>query len=94
MKSILPRSGALVAAVLFAAAAHAAQTAPADTPAPSATEQPAADPAADKAEAAATGEAKAEDRQICRYIKADASSRRKTKVCRTAEEWRELNNIR
>lgn len=36
----------------------------------------------------------AEDKRICRYIKLDMSSRRKTKVCRTTEEWRELNNPR
>ncbi len=39
-------------------------------------------------------EEKAKEKRICRYIRADASSRRKTKVCRTTEEWRELNNLR
>lgn len=34
------------------------------------------------------------DKRVCRYVKLDASSRRKTKVCRTVEEWRDLNNIR
>lgn len=34
------------------------------------------------------------DKRVCRYVKLDASSRRKTRVCRTVEEWRDLNNIR
>ena len=41
-------------------------------------------------------EAKAEvkpkaEKRICRHIRTDASSRRKTKVCRTNDEWREIN---
>jgi hypothetical protein len=55
-------------------------------------------PAADKAEAEAaepaTAETAGEDKRICRYVKLETASRRKTKVCRTTEEWRELNNIR
>ncbi len=52
-------------------------------------------PAADKAEAEpAAAEATGEDKRICRYVKLETASRRKTKVCRTTEEWRELNNIR
>jgi hypothetical protein len=44
---------------------------------------------------AAPGDSGAEaDKRVCRYVKLDASSRRKTKVCRTVEEWRDLNNIR
>ncbi len=39
-------------------------------------------------------QAEGEDKRICRYVKLDMSSRRKTKVCRTVEEWRELNNPR
>ncbi len=35
-----------------------------------------------------------EDKRICRYVKTETASRRKVKVCRTVEEWRELNNIR
>lgn len=34
---------------------------------------------------------KEESKRICRYIRADASSRRKTRVCMTAEAWREAN---
>jgi hypothetical protein len=58
-------------------------------PQASSKETPAGD-ATDKPE----GDAAAEDKRVCRFVKLDASSRRKTKVCRTAEEWRELNNIR
>ena len=32
-----------------------------------------------------------EEKRICRRIRADASSRRKTKVCMTADQWREAN---
>ena len=35
-----------------------------------------------------------EERVICRSIRLDMSSRRKTRVCRTAEGWRELNQRR
>ncbi len=52
---------------------------------------------AQKAEVAAN-ENKAEDetetkkdKRICRHIRADASSRRKTKVCMTSDQWREAN---
>jgi hypothetical protein len=31
------------------------------------------------------------EEKICRYIRKDASSRRKDKVCLTAEQWREQN---
>ncbi|HSJ79287.1 MAG TPA: hypothetical protein VK913_11190 [Erythrobacter sp.] len=41
-----------------------------------------------------TEDAAADDKRICRYVKLDTASRRKTKVCRTTEEWRELNNPR
>lgn len=88
----LPRSLALGCALLLGAAGVAAQDAPAAST-PPAGEDTAQQPAPDSSEAAATDEA-AEDKRICRYVKLDASSRRKTKVCRTVEEWRELNNIR
>lgn len=35
-----------------------------------------------------------EDKRICRRIRVDMSSRRKTRVCLTAEGWRELNQRR
>lgn len=56
---------------------------------PPASEEPAEQSADDAAEDAVT-----EEKRICRYVKLDTSSRRKTKVCRTSEEWRELNNPR
>lgn len=59
-------------------------------------ENPAASPTpanGDTAEAPADSAAE-ENKRICRYVKLDTASRRKTKVCRTTEEWRELNNPR
>lgn len=53
---------------------------PADAPAP----QP-----ADKPADAAQPEQLTEE--ICRYVRKDASSRRKEKVCLTAEQWKEQN---
>lgn len=35
-----------------------------------------------------------EEERICRSIRVDASSRRKTRVCLTQEGWRELNQRR
>lgn len=35
-----------------------------------------------------------EEKIICRSIRLDMSSRRKTRVCRTEEEWRQLNQRR
>lgn len=49
---------------------------------------------AEKPELKTEEETKKEDKRICRYVRLDASSRRKTKVCRTKEGWRELNNPR
>lgn len=72
----------------LAAAAHA-QSAPTGTPAP---REEAAEAGTQPAEG--TGSEAEADKRVCRYVKLDASSRRKTKVCRTVEEWRDLNNIR
>lgn len=89
-----PRSLVLACGLLFAAtiAGAAGQDTPATgtTPASEETEQ---QPTSESTEAKST-EATAEPERICRYVKLDTSSRRKTKVCRTVEEWRELNNIR
>ena len=97
------------AAPLFVAPAMADDTAteqeaaPAAEPAPEAAETAAAAPeAAPEAEAmpappAAAPEATAEPEEeavTCRYIRLDSSSRRKTRVCRTAEGWRQLNQRR
>jgi hypothetical protein len=90
MISMRPRSLALACCLLFAplavAAANPEKPASETTPATEDTE----------AESAETpsAEVATEEKRICRYVKLDASSRRKTKVCRTTEEWRELNNIR
>jgi hypothetical protein len=93
---ILSRSCSLALAcgLLFAAttAGAAGQEMPATATTP-ASEETAQQPAQGSAEAKNT-EATADPERICRYVKLDASSRRKTKVCRTVEEWRELNNIR
>lgn len=44
---------------------------------------------------AETAEApEAEEELICRSIRLDMSSRRKTRVCRTEEGWRQLNQQR
>lgn len=89
---ILSRSRSLALGCALLLGAAAASAARQDAPAPA--NPPASDErAAEAAETAAAQEA-AEDKRICRYVKLDASSRRKTKVCRTVEEWRELNNIR
>lgn len=80
MKSMFLRSGALVAASLLAISALAAQQAPADQ-------------TAEKSETA-EAPAEAEPERICRYIKLDTASRRKTKICRTTDEWRDLGNPR
>ena len=39
-----------------------------------------------------TKQAEKKDERICKYVRTDQSSRRKTKICRTTEQWRELNN--
>lgn len=53
-----------------------------------------ADQSAPDGQDAPSDDASADDKIICRYVKLDTASRRKTKVCRTTEEWRELNNPR
>lgn len=35
-----------------------------------------------------------EEKRICRRVKLDMSSRRGTKVCKTADEWRKFNQRR
>ncbi|WP_108790885.1 hypothetical protein [Erythrobacter sp. Alg231-14] len=80
-----------------AAAAEAPATAPAtDAPATTqssgAIEIPPVTPVA-PAEPAAAQEAEEEER-ICRRIRLDMSSRRKSRVCLTEQGWRDLNNQR
>jgi hypothetical protein len=88
------RSPALVCALFLTAPfAAAASAAPGDDPAkPADTEQP-EKPAEQETANGAPAEAEA-DKVTCRYVKLDTASRRKTKVCRTVEGWRELNNPR
>ena len=83
------------AALADPAVAPQDQPAPAVTPAAPAEAAPPVAPAPAPAEPEAPAAASAkDDERICRYVKLDMSSRRKTKVCRTVEEWRELNNPR
>jgi hypothetical protein len=91
MKSLSFRAGAafaVLAAPLLASAALAAQAAEPENEGETVEEQQAP---AEKAEAEDDA---AEPARICRYVRLDMASRRKTKVCRTTEEWRELNNPR
>jgi len=89
MISLRPLLLAIAGGALLAPLAAAAnpQAQPAESTPPREEE-------AAKAETAPAEGTEAEDKRICRYVKLDMASRRKTKVCRTAEEWRELNNIR
>lgn len=80
------RSLALATAMLVAPLAVMAADPDTATP-------PAAEDSAEPDEAKSDDSA-AEDKRICRYVKLETASRRKTKVCRTTEEWRELNNPR
>ena len=82
----LPLALAGAALVAPLAAAANAQAQPAQTP-----------PQREEAQTQETqpeGEAEARDERVSRYVKLGMSSRRKTKVCRTVEEWREINNPR
>jgi len=64
-----------------------AETAPAPvTPETPASTAPAAEPEA--------VEEPEEEARICRKIRLDASSRRKSRVCLTQQGWRDLNNRR
>ncbi|UIP05869.1 hypothetical protein LY632_09130 [Erythrobacter sp. SDW2] len=54
--------------------------------------EPAEVPAEKSAETPAqTAEPAQAAEKICRYIRKDASSRRKDKVCLTAEQWKQQN---
>jgi hypothetical protein len=77
-----------LAAPSLAAPSLAAQSQTPATPAPDAKPDAPAE-----AEPDIASEADA-DKRVCRYVKLETASRRKTKVCRTVEEWRELNNPR
>ncbi|MFO6429688.1 hypothetical protein ACLBKT_06280 [Erythrobacter sp. W302b] len=68
----------------FAAAAQSDEQA---RETPTATETPAPKPE-DETAKKDTAE---DNKRVCKSVRADASSRRKTRVCRTMEEWRGLN---
>lgn len=75
--------------VPFAAVAQSADQAGSTPPA---AERPAPQPESETASDDAAEQDKAEDsKRVCRSVRADPSSRRKTRVCRTIEEWREMN---
>lgn len=90
MMSLRARPLALGCGLLLAAAAPAAAGERDSPPAQDSVKQPA--PAT--SDTAEGDEAAEGDKRICRYVRLDVSSRRKTKVCRTTEEWRELGNPR
>jgi len=76
-------AGALVLAPFAAAAQSEAQ--PEETPPATEAEAPKPQSEDDKDTTAE------ESKRICKSVRADPSSRRKTRVCRTMEEWREMN---
>jgi hypothetical protein len=80
---LLACAGGLLLMPLAAAAQSEDQP---QTPAP-ATESPAPKPDGETAK----DQADEGEKRVCKSVRADPSSRRKTKVCRTAEEWRNLN---
>lgn len=82
-RALLACAGALLLAP-FAAAAQS-ETQPDERPPVAETAEPKPDSKTAKDEAAE------DDKRVCKSVRADPSSRRKTRVCRTMEEWRELN---
>lgn len=81
--ALLAVAGTALLAPLAAAANP--QTQPAETP-------PAEDTAEPRPDSETSRDTTAEEsKRICKSVRADAASRRKTRVCRTAEEWRQLN---
>lgn len=103
---MLPPLAAAAALLVFAAPAYSnpAQDAPAQQQ--NEQEQPATEEnasavieipaitAPDSAPAETAEAPEAEEELICRSIRLDMSSRRKTRVCRTEEGWRQLNQQR
>lgn len=88
MKLTISAAAVLFATPLLATSAFSMEP----TKEPETKVMPAA-PAEEKDGETSKPEAKEAER-VCRYIRADASSRRKSKVCMTTEEWREFNNRR
>lgn len=93
--SALANDGVQESTEQAASAPVEAPAAPAEQPAPAATPAPAPAPAAPPAEPAPAAAAEpAEEERICRSIRLDMSSRRKTRVCLTEQGWLDLNNQR
>ena len=81
---VLALAGGLLLVPFAATAASADQ---AEAPSPQ-TSAPA--PEAEREDTAKDDSAEA-NKRVCKSVRADPSSRRKTRVCRTMEEWRKLN---
>lgn len=77
---------ACAGSLLLVPFAAAAQSEPQPETTPETTETPA--PPSDENAKEDTAE---DNKRICKSVRADPASRRKTRVCRTMEEWRELN---
>ena len=71
----LPKAALVVALPILAVPAFAQEEQPAPAPEEQVEET----------------EEKAEEKKICKRIAADAASRRRTRVCRTREEWKNFN---
>ncbi len=82
-RSLLACAGSLLL-VPFVAAAQADGR---STETPPASEASTSEPESETAKE----EAAEAEKPVCRSVRADPSSRRKSKVCRTMEEWRKLN---
>lgn len=77
-----------LATALLLAAAGAVAAPPAEQPAPA--EQASASPSA-ATNAAEAGAEPQEEKKICRTERATGSLTRRTRVCMTATQWREIN---
>jgi hypothetical protein len=94
MNFLPARLAAAAACTLVAAPAFAAPQAKAEAE-PQTEAQSGDETAAKAGEAEPEANAEAEEaKRICRRIRVDMSSRRGTRVCMTADEWREFNQRR
>lgn len=80
---LLAGAGGLLLAP-FAAVAHS-------EPQPDETPRAARTPAPRPQHDTVREKAGAQDKRICRFVRADPSRRRKNRLCRTSEEWRDLD---
>ncbi|MEM6857834.1 MAG: hypothetical protein AAF559_08175 [Pseudomonadota bacterium] len=76
MTKILPKVAFITALSILSVPAFAEPDTPSEAP-----------PATEEAEK----EMEAKEKEICKRIAAQAGSRRKTKVCKTREEWKAYN---